>query len=87
MKNSPPIGIAFFNTLKTLLEELFQPDWFIHAREKTHPAYARWSLCTRLIEQNGILRFPDEWGTLLTLGQLLLDSYNLVALTNGDMMH
>jgi len=75
----------FFQRQKKLLEKLFSPDWFLEAKQKNHPAYLRWALCKKIIEQEGIIRFPEQKERLPEIGRIMLDSYIHVALTEGDI--
>lgn len=77
--------IEFFQRQKEILERLFSPGWFLEAKQKNHPAYLRWALCKRIIEQEGAIQFPEQKEELNKIGRILLDSYILVALTEGDI--
>jgi len=79
------IQLEFFQRQKKLLEKLFSPDWFLEAKQKNNPAYLRWALCKKIIEQEGIIQFPEQNERLHEIGRIVLDSYILVALTEGDI--
>lgn len=76
--------IEFFHRQKEILEKLFSPEWFLEAKQKKHPAYLRWSLCKKIIEQGGTIQFPEQKERLHEIGRIILDSYILVALTEGN---
>jgi len=77
--------IEFFQRQKKLLEKLFSPDWFLEAKQKNYPAYLRWDLCKKIIEQGGMIQFPEQKEKLPEIGRIVLDSYIHVALTEGDI--
>lgn len=76
--------LDLLNYQKRLLEELFPEEWFFQTKNKTHPAYFRWTLCNRLIKQ-GVIRFPEQERELSEIGRILLDSYILSLVTKSDM--
>ena len=76
--------IEFFQRQKEILEKLFSPEWFFEAKQKKHPAYLRWTLCKKIIEQGGIIQFPEQKERLHEIGRIILDSYILMALTEGN---
>jgi len=76
--------IEFFQRQKEILEKLFSLEWFLETKQKNHPAYLRWTLCKKIIEQEGI-QFPEQKERLHEIGRILLDSYILVALTEGNL--
>lgn len=41
-------------------------------------------MCKKIIEQEGIIQFPEQKEQLHEIGRIVLDSYILVALTEGD---
>lgn len=77
--------IEFFQRQKEILENLFSPEWFLKAKQKNHPAYLRWDLCKKIIEQEGTIQFQEQEKRLHEIGRIVLDSYILVALTEGDI--
>lgn len=77
--------IEFFQRQKEVLEKLFSPEWFLETKQKNHPAYLRWALCKKIIEQEGIIQFPEQEEKLPEIGRIVLDLYILVALTEGDI--
>ena len=77
--------IEFFILQKEILEELFSSEWLSITREKSHSAYLRWTLCNEIIEQKGIIKFPEQEEKLPEIGRIVLDSYILVRLTKGDL--
>lgn len=77
--------IDFFKLQKEILEKLFPPHWFLEASKKNHPAYLRWALCEKVLEQGGKIRFPEQKTELPEIGRILLDSTILVILTEGDL--
>lgn len=77
--------IEFFQRQKEILEKLFSPEWFLEAKQKKHPAYLRWTLCKKIIEQRGRIQFPEQKERLHEIGRIILDSYILVALTEGNL--
>lgn len=77
--------IEFFQRQKEILEKLFSPEWFLETKQKNHPAYLRWALCKKIVEQEGIIQFPEQKERLHEIGRIVLDSYILVALTEGDI--
>lgn len=76
--------IEFFQRQKEILEKLFSPEWFLETKQRNHPAYLRWALYRKIIEQEGMVRFPEQKEELHKIGRIMLDSYILVALTEGD---
>jgi len=76
--------IEFFQRQKEILERLFSPDWFLETKQKNHSAYLRWALCKKIIEQEGMIQFPEQKERLHEIGRIVLDSYILVALTEGN---
>lgn len=76
--------IEFFQWQKEILEKLFSPEWFLETKQENHPAYLRWALCEKIIEQEGIIRFPEQKERLHEIGRIVLDSYILVVLTEGN---
>ena len=77
--------IDFFQSQKEILEKLFPPEWFLKTKKKNHPAYIRWSLCKKITDQEGIVQHPEQKGKLHEIGRITLDSYILVALTEGNV--
>ena len=77
--------IEFFELQMKILEKLFPREWFIKARKKSHPAYGRWNLCKQILQEGGIIRYPHQRETFGQIGRLVLDSYILVALTEGNV--
>jgi hypothetical protein len=75
----------FFNLQKQILETLFLPEWFVHTTRKDHPAYLRWSLCRKILDQQGAIRWPEQRADLPTLARIGLDSWILAAITEGDL--
>ena len=76
--------IEFFQRQKEILEKLFSPERLLETKQKNHPAYLRWALCKKVIEQEGIIQFPEQKERLHEIGRIILDSYILVALTEGN---
>jgi len=77
--------ISLFQFQKRLLELLFPERWFLETAKKNHPAYIRWDLCNRIINQKGILKFPQQQNELVEISRILLDSYILTVMTGSDM--
>jgi len=55
------------------------------AKQKNHPAYLRWALCKKIIEQEGIIQFSEQKERLHEVGRIILDSCILVTLTEGNL--
>ena len=78
-------SVEFFRRQKILLEDLFPESWFLKTKKKRHPAYIRWDLCRRMINQNGIIKFPEQKDELAEIGRIVLDSYIISLITRGDV--
>jgi len=74
----------FFQLHKEILEKLFSSDWFIKKKQKKHPAYNRWVFCNKIIEQ-GVIRFPEQKEELHEIGRIVLDSFILITLSEGNL--
>ncbi len=77
--------IEFFRLQKEILEKFFPLNWFTETSEKNHPAFLRWMLCNKILQQRGVIKFPDQETELLEIGRLVLDSAILVTLTQGNL--
>lgn len=77
--------LELFNRFKGILERLFGSDWFRDPRNKNHPAYSQWSLCEKVINQGGTIKFPEQQFELPEIARLLLDAANLVVLSEGNL--
>ena len=77
--------IEFFQRQKEILEKLFSIEWFYRVKQRKHPAYQQWALCKKIIEQGGSIKFPEQMEQLHEIGRILLNSYILVELTEGDL--
>lgn len=75
--------IDFLVQQRAILESIFEEGWFANARErdKRHPAYMRWELCQKLIEQGEVIK-EDQFHDL---ARMALDTYYFVQLTGGDI--
>jgi hypothetical protein len=76
--------IEFIKRLKEILEMMFPKGWFLQTKNKDHPAYVRWRVCNKIIEQGGMIRYPEQEDALLPIARTILDSGVVVALTDGD---
>lgn len=79
--------IDFFKAQKTILENLFGADWFIKdvIKKDNHPAYKRWLLSTKLIKQNGIVRWPEDKEKMSDIASIILDNFFIVKYSGGDL--
>lgn len=75
----------FFALQKNILERLFPRGWFLDAHNRRHPAFRRWDLCRAVLDQGGVIRFPEHATDLPLIGRMLLDSIVFVALTEGNV--
>lgn len=77
----------FFEAHERILEELFGREWFLEdeKRKSSHPAYKSWKLCTKLIAQNGIVKWPDDAQNLPAMARVILDNYFLLVCSGGDI--
>lgn len=82
---NPQKRITFFQYQKKLLELIFPKNWFEKTRKINHPAYLRWKLCKRLIDQKGIIKFPQPKNEFLEIARVSLDSAILSKITGSDM--
>ncbi len=76
--------IQFFNKQKEILNDLFPSDWYQNTKNYRHPAYQRWDLCNTIIQQQGVIRYPEQKNELSNLGKIILDSYILLQISQGN---
>jgi len=74
----------FFKRQQELLEALLPPGWFHDRPDRTHPAYVRWSLCQRVLDRGGVVRFPDDQNDFAMIARMILDSIVLAKVSGSD---
>jgi len=76
--------MGFISVQKTLLEELFDKEWLTDFKNKNHPAFIRYNICNRLESQGGF-RYPENENLISEIASMFLDSYYIIALSEGDL--
>src|SRR5438093_1579357 len=79
--------LDFFRAQQVLLEGLFPSGWLAEAKNAAHPAALRWRLLQRLIDQRGIMLFPEQDADLPLLSRTLLDGVLIAQATEGDVIN
>jgi hypothetical protein len=74
----------FVKQHKEILEKLFPPDWFQTPRSD-HLAYQQWAFCKRILDQGGVLQFPEQQAQIFELARIIVNSGILVTVTGGDI--
>jgi len=67
-----------------LLEELFEPRTLRDPHQR-HPAAQRWQLCLRILQQGGVIRWPEQKAELPLIARMVLDSTSFVEISGGDL--
>jgi len=78
-------NIKFFEKHLEILEEVFLKDFFSNTKNETHPAYIRGQLCKKIIEQKGIIKFPEQKDELHLFAKIILDSVIFISLSEGNI--
>jgi hypothetical protein len=70
-----------------LLISLFGRSWFASSLNRIagHPAFQRWSLCQKLLEQNCHLRLPQDRPHVYDLAAMMLDHSIVSKCSGGDL--
>lgn len=76
-----------FESHKKILEDLFGKQWFFDKwkNKLNHPAYSSWKLCLKLIEQAGIVKWPEDIQALPDIAKVILDNYFILECSGGDI--
>ncbi|MFC1990659.1 hypothetical protein ACFLU9_00710 [Chloroflexota bacterium] len=77
-------SVDFLKLHIDVLEEFFSPTWFSLKKNNAHPAHRNWALCHKLIDQGGIIKYPEQRSELNEIAKVVLDSVILVTITEGD---
>jgi hypothetical protein len=77
--------LDFFRAQQVLLEGLFPSGWLTKAKNAAHPAALRWRLLQRVIDQRGIMLFPEQDADLPLLSRTVLDGALIAQATEGDV--
>ena len=77
----------FFEAHKKILEDLFGSQWFLDNWKKklNHSAYSSWKLCLKLIEQTGVVKWPEDVQTLPDIAKVILDNHFILQCSGGDI--
>jgi hypothetical protein len=75
---------TFLQSVRRAMEAFFPAGWFDNPQHASHPAYQHWSLCSRLIAPDGIIRVSQQQNALPAFTRMMLDSINYVEVTQGD---
>lgn len=75
----------FITQHKEILEKLFPPRWFLETPESDHPAYLQWAFCKRILDQGGVLQFPEQEAQIFEVARIIMNSGILVKVTGGDV--
>lgn len=78
-------NIKFFEKHMELLKVVFSEDFFSNIKNETHPAYIRRQLCKNIIEQKGIIKYPEQKDEILLIGRIILDSLIHIILSDGNI--
>lgn len=79
--------VELYQRLKEILEDIFSPEWFLHAGRAPSAVYERWAFCQQMIAQNGIFQFAPNQAEIVELSKFLYDVFVFTVLTGGDMEH
>ena len=79
-------SVQHFTAQKNLIHELFaQEDWLkICKTLPTHPAVKRYRICEQMIEQKGIIKYPENKDIIPAITSILLDSYIFSKISGGN---
>jgi hypothetical protein len=78
--------LNFFNDQLILLTDLFSENWFLDEKNYNHPAYLRWSLLNTIIQQKGIIKYPQQFSEIPLIAQIMLDSAIISTVSGGDIL-
>ena len=79
-------AVQHFTAQKKLIHELFsQEDWpRIYRTLPNHPAVKRYQICEQMIEQKGIIKYPENKDIIPAITSILLDSYIFSKISGGN---
>lgn len=77
--------VLLFKKQVEILEKLFPNNWFHNKSNKGHPAYVRWEFCKKIINQNGVIKFPEQEDKIPLIAKVIQDSTNLITISNGNI--
>lgn len=82
-------SVQHFTSQQRLIKELFaKEDWLkLCQRQPNHPAVNKYRICQQMIEQGGIIKFPENSDILAELTSILLDNYIFAKISGGNTTH
>ena len=79
-------SVQHFTAQKKLIQDLFsQDDWLkICKRWPNHPAVKKYLICEQMIQQKGIIKFPENREIIPEITSILLDNYIFSKISGGN---